>query len=61
MKFLIMTLIDNGSGMKYNNKEEFLNELSKMIDDCANNGGTYFNVAVDTDKSCFYKDDDNEE
>lgn len=38
MKFGIYTMIDNGSGMKYSAKEEFLNELSRMIDDCEANG-----------------------
>lgn len=54
MKFIIMTLFDNGSGMKYNTKEEFLKELSLMIDDCIANGGTRFGIEVDTDASCFY-------
>lgn len=36
MKFGIYSYImnDNGSGMEYNTKEEFLDELSRMIDDC---------------------------
>lgn len=53
MKFGIYTMIDNGSGMEYSTKEEFLNELSLMIDDCEANGGTHFNVEVHTNKSCF--------
>ena len=53
MKFGIYTMIDNGSGMKYSTKEEFLNELSRMIDDCEANGGTHFDVEVLTNKSCF--------
>lgn len=57
MKFYINTLNDNGSGMKYNTKEEFLNELALMIDDCIDNGGTYFDVSVDADASCFYQDE----
>lgn len=58
MKFSIYTMNDNGSGMKYFNKEDFLNEISFMIDDCINNGGTYFNIQVDADASCFLCDED---
>ena len=54
MKFYIETVNDNGSGMKYNAKEEFLSEISRMIDDCIENGGTFFDVQVDSDASCFY-------
>ena len=53
MKFYIETLNDNGSGMKYNTKEGFLNELSKMIDDCIANGGTFFDAQIDSDVICF--------
>ena len=53
MKFYIETINDNGSGMKYNTKEEFLKEISLMIDDCIANGGTYFSINVDVDASCF--------
>jgi hypothetical protein len=65
MKFYINTLNDNGSGMKYNTKEEFLHEISLMIDDCIANGGTFFDVQVDSDVSCFYNpcedEDENED
>lgn len=44
----------SGSGQEFNNKEDFLHELSLMIDDCAANGGTQFDVTVDADASCFY-------
>ena len=54
MKFYIKTMNDNGSGMKYNRKEELLNEISHMIDDCTENGGTFFDVQVDSDSSCFH-------
>lgn len=53
MKFYIETINDNGSGMKYKSKEDFMNEISKMIDDCIDNGGTFFDVQVDSDVSCF--------
>lgn len=56
MKFHINTM--NGSGMKYNTKEDFLKEVSLMIDDCTDNGGTYFSIEVDADASCFYIEDD---
>lgn len=58
MKFYIETINDNGSGMKYNTKEEFLKEISLMIDDCITNGGTFFDVQVDSDASCFYNDEE---
>ena len=61
MKFYIETLNDNGSGMKYKTKEEFLNEISLMIDDCIANGGTFFDAQIDSDVSCFYCEDKNEE
>lgn len=54
MKFYIETMNDNGSGMVYYTKEDFLNEISLMIDDCIANGCTLFDVQVDTDASCFY-------
>lgn len=58
--FTIETLDDNGSGMTYKTKKEFLKEISLMIDDCIDNGGTYFDVQVDSDVSCFYQDSDDE-
>ena len=54
MTFTIETLNDNGSGIKYKNKEEFMKEIGLMIDDCIANGGTFFDVQVDADASCFY-------
>ena len=54
MEFTICTLNDNGSGMEYHTKEELLEEISLMIDDCIANGGTYFTISVDADVSCFY-------
>ena len=59
--FTIETLNDNGSGMSYKTKEEFLNEISLMIDDCIKNGGTFFDVQVDSDASCFCKDEEDDE
>ena len=61
MKFYIETLIDNGTGMVYNTKEETLKEISLMIDDCIENGGTFFEINVDSDASCFYTEDEDEE
>jgi hypothetical protein len=58
MEFTIETLNDNGSGMKYFNKEDFLKEVSLMIDDCIANGGTFLDIQVDSDASCFYNDED---
>ncbi len=53
MKFYISS--DTGSGQEFNNKEDFLKELSLMIDDCEENGGTQFDVTVDADASCFFE------
>ena len=58
MKFYIQTLNDNGSGMKYNTKEDCLKEIGLMIDDCIANGGTFISFDVDSDASCFYNDEE---
>jgi len=58
MKFNIYTLNDNGSGMKYSNKEDFMKEIGLMVDDCTANGGTQFTIHIDADASCFYKDNE---
>ena len=56
MKFTIVTLNDNGSGMRYFTKKDFLKEIGLMIDDCIENGGTHFDVSVDADASCFLEE-----
>ena len=56
MKYTTETMNDNGSGMTYKTKEEFMKEIGLMIDDCIANGGTFFDVQVDSDASCFYWD-----
>lgn len=38
---------------KWLEEEDLLAELSMMIDDCIANGGTFFDVQVDSDASCF--------
>lgn len=58
INFTIETLNDNGSGMEYTSKKEFMKELGLMIDDCIANGGTFFDIQVDSDASCFYTDED---
>ena len=58
INFTIETLNDNGSGMEYTAKEEFMKEISLMIDDCIANGGTFFDIQVDSDVSCFCTDED---
>lgn len=58
MTFHIFTQNDNGSGIMYVNKEDFLKEVSLMIDDCIANGSTYFSIEVDSDASCFYNDEE---
>ena len=59
MKFTIETLNDNGSGMLYKTKEDFLKEVGLMIDDCIANGGTFFDIQVepltDDDLKEFYE------
>jgi len=57
MKFYIADTFTSGSGQKFTTKEDFLRELSLMIDDCVANGGTTFDITVDTDASCFIEDD----
>lgn len=61
MKFYISDTFTSGSGQEFNSKPEFLEELSRMIDDCEENGGTYFDVTVDTDESCFDLNEDSSE
>ena len=58
INFTIETLNDNGSGMEYTSKEEFMKEISLMIDDCIAIGGTFFDIQVDSDVSCFCTDED---
>ena len=53
MIYYIETMNDNGSGMEYKSKEDLLAELSRMIDDCLKNGGTFMDFQVDSDASCF--------
>ena len=50
--------VESGSGCEYQTKEDLLKEISLMIDDCINNGGTFFSVCVESDASCYYEDDD---
>ena len=57
INFTIETLNDNGSGMEYTSKEEFMKELGLMIDDCIANGGTFFDIQVDSDASCICTDE----
>ena len=35
-----------------------MKELGLMIDDCIANGGTFFDIQVDSDASCFCIDED---
>lgn len=55
--YRIYTTYDNGSGMTYNTKEEFMNEISAMIDDFIINGGKSFIAEINTDASCFHNDE----
>lgn len=53
MDFFISDSFSNGSGQRFASKQEFLDELSRMIDDCESNGGVFFDVLVNTNASCF--------
>lgn len=56
MVFMTMSTWDNGSGCFYYTKEEFLKEISAMIDDCIANGATHFDAEITTDASCYLMD-----
>lgn len=58
MRFNIYTMNDS-SGVTYSNKEDFLQELSQMIDDCISSGCSLFNVEVDTNANCSTYDKEN--
>lgn len=58
MKFYIESM--NSSGMKFNSKEDFLEEISLMIDDCEQNGGSYLSFQVESDTSCFCCSDEDD-
>lgn len=58
MKFYISDTFTNGSGQSFGSKTDFLEELSRMIDDCEANGGTYFELTVNTDASCFIENEE---
>lgn len=60
MDFTICDTFTSGSGQKFSNSEDFMKELSMMISDCAANGGTQFDVTVDTDANCFLEEDETE-
>ena len=51
MKFYIGA--KNSSGQEFETKEEFLKEVSLMIDNCEVNGGLQFDIEVESDASCF--------
>jgi hypothetical protein len=53
MDFYVADSYTNGSGQRFASKSAFLAEVSKMIDDCEANGGTFFDLLVSTDASCF--------
>ena len=55
MKFTIETLHDNGSGMRYSTREEFIAEINRMIDDAEVKGFKYFDAQIDCDVSTFYE------
>ena len=49
---------NSGSGQEFNTKEEFLEEVERMINDCYANGGTQFDITVDADADCFCNDEE---
>lgn len=59
MDFTIST--DSGSGLEYRKKEDVLEEIGLMIDDCIANGGTWLDFYVTSDVSCWYEDYEEEE
>lgn len=46
MNFYIGTLNDNGSGIAYNSKEEFIQRISNIIDNAIANGDDFFDVQI---------------
>ena len=54
MEYFIST--ESGSGQKFTKKEDFLKEVSLMINDCIANGGTEFNIEVYANASCFMEE-----
>ena len=54
ISFYIAT--ENSSGMKFQTKEAFMSEVSKMVDNCIENGGTQFDIQVDANANCFYQE-----
>lgn len=58
MKSFVSSNFDNGSGCSYNTKEEIMREISLMIDDCIANGGSQFDVTIDSDASCYKPDEE---
>ena len=58
MKFTIETLNDNGSGMKFSSREEFIAEINRMIDEAEANGFKYFDAQIDCDVSVFYQENE---
>ena len=62
MKFYITTSgADEGSGMKYHSKDDFIKEIGLMIDDCIANGGTVFEANVYSDASCFDQSEEDDD
>lgn len=54
MDFDINTSIDNENvNITFNSKEEFLQNLSVLIDNCIANNGSYFEIMIDSDTNCF--------
>ena len=47
MKFFIVKMNDNDNGTQYDTKEEFLAELSLMIDEAEARGESHFVVGID--------------
>lgn len=56
--FTIETVNDNGSGIKYYSKNEFLTEISRMVDDALLNGCTFIDFQCDSDASFFANNSD---
>ena len=57
LDFYISSINDGGSGTQYQTKEEFLKEVSLMVDDCIANGGSYFDISIEADASCYSQEE----
>ena len=55
MKFNITVRGKNCSAglILLSNKDDFLKKITELIDNCDINGGTFFSITIESDRSCF--------